>query len=476
MVKRILLALLLLGCFPFAAQSQTGVDKPRYEIVTYRGSTLLGSFEIELFPLIAPLHVQNFDSLVNENFFDSTAFHRVVPGFVIQGGDPNTINGPISTWGQGQPWQPTVPAEFSAVRHLRGILGAARDTNINSANSQFYVCVAPATFLDGNYTVYGKVTTGMSVVDTIVLSPRDVNDVPLQKISMFVNYIGVNDTVPDPVVLTDPANQAVNIGASQVFRWSTVPGAVLYTIEYATDSLFNNIVLTKKAGTNQTIANTLPGSTTYYWRVRANNGGHESVNSPVWSFTMLTGAVTLVNPPDSSTNVFLNPFFEWQPIAGADNYQLQVATAITFSSFSLAYSQNGITGSQQAVPSLNANTRYYWRVRSYNGSVAGFYSARYTFETGSTTGTGSTLVPSEPVIAIYPNPAKDHLQLEVNGNESAALVVLIRQLTGQVMVQEQFDAAAHHRVALPLNGLAAGVYIVELRHGTTFTAERFVVD
>jgi peptidyl-prolyl cis-trans isomerase B (cyclophilin B) len=258
MVKRFLLALILLGGVPIAAQSQTGVDKPRYEIVTYRGSTLLGSFEIELFPLIAPLHVQNFDSLVNENFFDSTAFHRVVPGFVIQGGDPNTINGPISTWGQGQPWQPTVPAEFSAVRHLRGILGAARDTNINSANSQFYVCVAPATFLDGNYTVYGKVTTGMSVVDTIVLSPRDVNDVPLQKISMFINYIGVNDTVPDPVVLTDPANQAVNIGASQVFRWSTVPGAVLYTIEYATDSLFNNIVLTKKAGTNQTIANTLP--------------------------------------------------------------------------------------------------------------------------------------------------------------------------------------------------------------------------
>src|SRR5688572_22324035 len=141
MMKKILLLPFLILLVQ-SVYGQGGIDKPRYIIETHRAGSFLGTFDIELFPLIAPMHVQNFDSLVNDNFYDSTAFHRVVPGFVIQGGDPNTINGPISTWGQGQPWQVTVDAEFSVVRHLRGIIGAARDVDPNSANSQFYICVA----------------------------------------------------------------------------------------------------------------------------------------------------------------------------------------------------------------------------------------------------------------------------------------------------------------------------------------------
>jgi cyclophilin family peptidyl-prolyl cis-trans isomerase len=189
-MKKLLLLLNISILLTFNVFGQGGIDKPKYQILTNRAGTFLGTFDIELFPLIAPNHTHNFDSLVTDQFFDSTAFHRVVPGFVIQGGDPNSINGPISTWGQGQPWQHTVDAEFSAVRHLRGILGAARDNDPNSATSQFYICVANSTFLDGNYTVYGKVTNGMNIVDTIVNSPRDANDVPLQKIEMFVTYIG----------------------------------------------------------------------------------------------------------------------------------------------------------------------------------------------------------------------------------------------------------------------------------------------
>ncbi|HQU99951.1 MAG TPA: peptidylprolyl isomerase, partial [Bacteroidia bacterium] len=146
-----------------------GIDKPRYQIVTHRAGNYLGTIQIELFPLITPLATANFDSLVNAQAYDSTAFHRVVPGFVIQGGDPNSINGPVSTWGMGNPNQPNVNAEFNVVQHIRGRMGAARDVDTNSANSQFYFCVAPALFLDGNYTVYGQVTSGMDVVDTIVL-------------------------------------------------------------------------------------------------------------------------------------------------------------------------------------------------------------------------------------------------------------------------------------------------------------------
>ena len=163
---------------------QTG--KPQYIIRTEQNGVDFGSFTIELFPLIAPLHSAYFDSLVAISFFDSTAFHRVVPDFVIQGGDPNSKYLPRETWGEGDPSQATILAEFSGVSHLRGIIGAARDTDINSASSQFYVNVADNESLDGAYTAFGRVISGMEVVDLIVNVPRDANDNPLDKIEMFV--------------------------------------------------------------------------------------------------------------------------------------------------------------------------------------------------------------------------------------------------------------------------------------------------
>ncbi len=469
-----LLVLFVLSLQVHRLPAQSGIDKPIYHITTYRDSSLLGSFDIELFPLIAPLHVRNFDSLVSQQFYDSTAFHRVVPNFVIQGGDPNSINGPVSTWGQGQPWQPTVPAEFSAVRHLRGILGAARDTNINSANSQFYICVSPATFLDGNYTVYGKVTNGMTVVDTIVLSPRDANDVPLQKISMFITYTGVNDTVPNPVSLLSPADNAININTSQLFTWTAVNGAVLYTIEFALDSLFTNIVYIKSVGNNQTTAGTLPGSATYFWRVKSNNGGHESVYSQVWKFTTVTGAVTLVSPADSSSNVLLNPVFEWLPIANADNYQLQVATASTFSGFSLVFNQSGLTNTIQQIPALDPNTRYYWRVRSYQGSIAGYYSAKYTFETGTTLGISQPEI-SGLLTSVYPNPADEMLFAEIKPDQKAAVTILLRDISGKIVFADHIDRYSPVTYALDVSGLTGGFYFLEISNGTRFSSVKVVV-
>ena len=147
MIKKItlvaLISLFVIGENFSQTATYTYTGKPRFQILTKRNNTLLGIINVELFPNIAPKHTRNFDSLVSKQFYDTTAFHRVIPGFVIQGGDPNSRHGPKPTWGQGQAGQPTVNAEFTAAKHVRGILSAARSTNINSATSQFFICHSP---------------------------------------------------------------------------------------------------------------------------------------------------------------------------------------------------------------------------------------------------------------------------------------------------------------------------------------------
>ncbi len=271
----------------YSQSTRSFTGKPIYEILVNRSNVYLGTITVELFPNIAPNHVQNFDSLVSVHFFDTTAFHRVIPGFMIQGGDPNSRHGDISTWGYGDPNQPTVNAEFTTAKHLRGTLSAARDTDINSANSQFFICVAPASWLNGQYSVYGHVTAGMNIVDTIVNSPRDANDNPLQKMEMFVTYTGSNDSIPTAATLNSPADGTTGVGTSKVLRWNAVSDAIIYHLEVSTDSLFSTIFKSVDIGATALLANItgLQGATTYYWRVKINNGGHFSAYSNKWRFT-----------------------------------------------------------------------------------------------------------------------------------------------------------------------------------------------
>lgn len=304
-----LIILLFLAVFTQQAYSQftgTYTGKPTYDILVKRSGNYLGTINIELFPNIAPLHTRNFDSLVSEQFYDSTAFHRVIPGFMIQGGDPNSRSGPISTWGYGDPSQPTVNAEFTVARHIRGRLSAARDTDTNSANSQFFICVATASWLNGQYSVYGDVTGGMNIVDSIVNSPRDANDNPLQKIEMFITRTGSNDTIPAEPTLFTPATGTTGVGSSRQLRWNPVSDAVYYHMDVSTDSLFSTMF---KSIDVAAIVNNITGlipATTYYWRVRANNGGHWSTNSPVWNFTT-SGTVGIHSFSDSPLKIVVSP-------------------------------------------------------------------------------------------------------------------------------------------------------------------------
>lgn len=145
-------------------------------IVTFQ--TTAGTFKAELYPEVAPNTVNNFISLVKRGFYDGTIFHRVIPGFMIQGGDPegSGMGGP----GYG------IKGEFSAngfkndLRHTRGVLSMARSMRPNSAGSQFFVMVADAPHLDGQYAAFGKVIDGMEAADAIVMAKRDYSDRPYE--------------------------------------------------------------------------------------------------------------------------------------------------------------------------------------------------------------------------------------------------------------------------------------------------------
>ncbi len=142
-----------------------------------------GKIEFNLLPDIAPETVRNFKKLANSGYYDGTLFHRVIPGFMIQGGDPNTKQPDKSKWGQGGPGY-SLKAEFSSRSHLRGIVSMARATDPDSAGSQFFIVTTDSTFLNGQYTVFGEVTEGMDVAEKIVNLQRDENDCPLQEVKM----------------------------------------------------------------------------------------------------------------------------------------------------------------------------------------------------------------------------------------------------------------------------------------------------
>ncbi len=154
--------------------------------------TKFGEMKVVLFPELAPRHVESFVGLAQKGFYNGTIFHRVIPGFMIQGGDPNTKDpsnrGAHGTGGPGY----TLPAEFSKIPHERGIVSAARTADPDSAGSQFFIMVGKAPNLDGQYTVFGEVVSGMDVADTIVQQRRDRKDNPLDRIEITVEVQGGN--------------------------------------------------------------------------------------------------------------------------------------------------------------------------------------------------------------------------------------------------------------------------------------------
>jgi peptidyl-prolyl cis-trans isomerase B (cyclophilin B) len=157
--------------------------------------TKFGDIHIKLYPDVAPNHVKNFIQLAKSGFYDGTIFHRVIPGFMIQGGDPNTKNSlHKELYGQGGPKDEKgnpilLKAEFSDIPHKRGIVSMARANEPDTAGSQFFIVVESSHFLDGKYTVFGEVTKGIGVADKIVSMPRNDRDLPNERVEMTVTIL-----------------------------------------------------------------------------------------------------------------------------------------------------------------------------------------------------------------------------------------------------------------------------------------------
>jgi len=188
------ISIFIMGCGSKEKGKESIMDKDNAVI-----STQFGDIVLEFFDDIAPKHVESFKLHAQNGYYNGTTFHRVIPGFMIQGGDPLTKSDDRSRHGTGgnaakyfgigtesdeSTWD--LPAEFSPTPHTRGILSMARSQNPDSGGSQFFICVADARFLDNQYTVFGKVVSGMDAVDAIVSSPRDTRDNPNDRIEMKV--------------------------------------------------------------------------------------------------------------------------------------------------------------------------------------------------------------------------------------------------------------------------------------------------
>ena len=156
-------------------------------------TTKFGDIEVELYSDSAPTTVENFKDLAKKGFYDGLIFHRIVPGFVIQGGDPYTRDTTNRRrWGTGGPgWN--IKAEFNKNTHARGVLSMARSQDPDSAGSQFFIVLKDSNFLDGQYTIFGKVKSGMDAVDKIATLKTDHADAPINPEQAEIIKVTVTD-------------------------------------------------------------------------------------------------------------------------------------------------------------------------------------------------------------------------------------------------------------------------------------------
>lgn len=478
MLKKILIPALFIILLFSAVQVSAQTGKPQYIIRTERADTTLGTMTIELFPAIAPLHSAYFDSLVNISFYDSLAFHRVVPDFVIQGGDPNSLNGPRETWGEGDPSQSTIPAEFSGVSQVRGTIGAARDVDINSANSQFYINIADNVSLTSAYTSYGQVLEGMEIADLIVNAPRDNLDNPIEKIEMFITKGGFTNEVPEVPSSIYPANGEGGLLNRDSLKWAPVQGAVMYSVQISKSAEFDSLIVDAQAGSNHyKLEEPELGNVHFYWKVQANNGGNISAYSETGNYYTSIFATELVSPQVNDT-VSITPEFQWQSVEGATSYRLQVSTAPNFQASRVVYDNDTITATTHVITTeLEAGKSHYWRVFSMTDTYEGPMSDFRRFITEDVTSVSNDdQIPQEfRLNQNYPNPFNPGTIISFDLPEDSNVKLSVYNILGQHVIQlsDEVLNAGYHSKTWNASNLSGGVYLYELQAESVVSGQRY---
>ena len=472
---KIILFFIFLSIFTSTIVSQN--SKPQYLVRAERADTVLGEFTIELFPGIAPLHSAYFDSLVNISFYDSTAFHRVIPDFVVQGGDPNSKDKPKDTWGWGDSSQATILAEFSGVSHQRGIIGAARDEDINSASSQFYINVADNKSLDWDYTAFGQVLSGMEVVDFIVNVPTGIDnnpdnpDNPNEKIEMFITKSNdsTND-IPSVPIIIKPNNEAVGLLALDTLAWEIVDGAVQYHLQVAKDENFDSLFFDKPVGFDVFRLPELDlGNIKYWWRVKADNGANISEYSETRIFYSSIKAPILIYPEMNEDSITIQPTFTWQPVSGATGYRFQLNSAPNFAENRMLIDTDTITTNSFTPPTLQPKKSHYWQVFSLTDEYQGPKSEFRRFVTPDVTGVDDAdLLPNEFVLyQNYPNPFNPITTIYYDLPEQGFVNLRVYDFLGREVATliKEVQAAGSYNIDFDGNELASGVYYYSLKAG-----------
>lgn len=181
------------------AAAAANLTQPDSEVAIL--DTTFGQITLGFYPNAAPNHVKNFKSLARKGFYDGTRFHRVIPGFMIQGGDPLSKDNDRSNDGTGDAGY-TIKAEFNDIKHTRGIVSMARSQDPNSASSQFFIMVHDYPSLDHQYSAFGYVISGIEVVDKIVKVQRDRNDNPL--VPVVVKKVTIEKATAAQTATTTP--------------------------------------------------------------------------------------------------------------------------------------------------------------------------------------------------------------------------------------------------------------------------------
>lgn len=452
------------------------ISKPQYLVRAERADTMIGEFTIELFPGIAPLHSAYFDSLVNISFYDSTAFHRVIPDFVVQGGDPNSKDKPRDTWGLGDSSQATILAEFSGVSHQYGIIGAARDEDINSASSQFYINVADNKSLDRLYTAFGQVLSGMEVVEFIVNVPRDANDNPNEKIEMFITK--TNDStnkVPTIPNLIKPSNNAVGLLKLDTLAWEKVEEAVQYHLQISKSENFDSLFFEMPVGFNEFRITDLDlGNIQYWWRVKSDNGGNVSEFSEVRTFYSSIEAPVLIYPEMNDDSITIQPTFTWHAVSGATGYRFQLNSAPNFAENRMLIDTDTITTNSFTPPPLQPNKSHYWQVYSLTDRYQGPKSEFRRFVTPDVTGVKnrSMLPPNFVLYQNYPNPFNPittiKYQIPLNERrEMQNVKLVVYDIFGREVatIVNQKQKPGNYKADFNGSNLTSGVYFYRLIAG-----------